>query len=57
MTQMGWDGIKVQKGVSWKLHNDPNHAFPQECAENYVKGTNIPDSSSLKVLNTCIPKK
>lgn len=57
MTQMGWDGIKVQKGVSWKLHNDPNPAFPQEFAENYVKGTNIPDASSLKVLNTCIPKK
>ena len=52
ITEMGWDGTEVEKGVSWKLQNDLDPACPQECVGNYVKGTSMPDVLVSGVLHT-----
>ena len=57
MTEMGWDGTKAKKGVSWKLHNEPEPACPRECVGDYVKGASMPDASASEVLHTCSPGK
>ena len=45
MTEMGWDGTESEKGVSWKLHNEPDPACPHEYVGNYAKRTNMSDAS------------
>ena len=52
ITDMGWDGTKTEKGVSWKLHNDLDPSCPQEGAVDDVKGTSMPDVSAYGVLHT-----
>ena len=57
ITDMGWDGTKTEKGVSWKLHNDLDPSCPQEGAVDDVKGTSMPDVSASGVLQIHGPAK
>ena len=50
ITDMGWDSIKTEKGVSWKLHNELYPACPQGCVGGYETGTSMPDVSASGVL-------
>ena len=36
IADMGWDSIKMKKGVTWKLHEETNPAFPHECVGKYT---------------------
>ena len=56
---MRWDGTgpNSEKGVSWKLQNEPDPACAQECVGNYLKGISMPDESASEVLHTYIPGK
>ena len=51
ITDMGWDRTKTEKGVSWKLHNELDPAFPQDCVGDYVKGTSMPYVSASGILH------
>ena len=31
MGEMGMNRIGLQKGITWKLHNETDHGCPQEC--------------------------
>ena len=42
----------MEKGVSWKMHNELDPAFPQECVADYIKGVSMPDVSASGVLHT-----
>ena len=54
MNGMGWDRTKAEKGVPWKLHNEPDTACPQQCVRNYVKGMSIPGASVSEILHIYI---
>ena len=45
IADMGWDRTDAEKGVPWKLQNELDTTYPQECVGNYVKGTSISDAS------------
>ena len=47
MDDMGQERTEAKKGISWKLQNYSDPAYPQECIRDYVKETNIPDMSEL----------
>ena len=36
IADMGWDGVKMNKGVTWKLHKETNPSYPQECVGKYT---------------------
>ena len=35
MDEMGMDGAGIKKGVMWKIHNETDPGFPQECVGDY----------------------
>ena len=43
IADMGWSGTKIDKVVSWRIHNYFYPAFLHECVGGYVKGKSMPD--------------